>query len=394
LATHIAIGFHQHPDPQKAALQACNQIRNQLHRLDTDFIMVFSSHEYATAPVIEVITRSLRPKRLVGSTTGGILLANGATNRGIALLAINSDEMIFGISAIDGLDNLDIHNVGFDLARLAAYDLNHAHREIFFTLSQGIEKNGSAFIRGAKETLGLAFPVIGAISSDDFNYKNLAQFYQDQVLHQAALGVLIGGSFHLGIGSTHGFKPLGKPRTVTKVEGYIIRTIDNKPAVDLYKYFLGDAANLKTNVMNSYAALYPLGVYLEETRHYLLRNIIDILEDGSIVCPEGITEGEEVHLMISNNESCILSAIEAARLAKASLGDRPPKLILVFESLARHKILGNTAYNQIQAIRDTIGGSTPFIGMCSYGEIGPFGNIKSVKNVYLHNENILIIAVA
>ncbi len=50
--------------------------------------------------------------------------------------------------------------------------------------------------------------------------------------------------------------------------------------------------------------MYPLGLYLEESRQYLLRNIIDILEDGSIVCHEGIPQGAEVHLMISNKESC------------------------------------------------------------------------------------------
>jgi len=395
LPTSVAIGFSQQLDVQKAALQACLQIKNQLFRLDTDFMMVFSSPEYATKEVLEVIGKTLRPKRLIGSTTGRILLAQGATNRGIALLAINSDEIIFGISAIDGLDNLDIHNLGFDLARLSSYDLNLTHREIFFALSQGIEKSCSSFIRGAKESLGSAFPMVGAISSDDLVYNNLAQFYQDQILHQSAIGTLIGGSFHLGIGLTHGFKPLGKPRTVTKVEDYIIRTIDHKPAVDLYKHFMGDdAKNLKGNVMNTHAALYPLGVYIEESRHYLLRNIIDILEDGSIVCPEGILEGSEVHLMISNKEACILSAIEAARLAKASLAERPPKLILIFESLARHKILGNTAYNEIQVIRDTLGASVPMIGMCTYGEIGPFGNIKSVKHTYLHNESILVMAFA
>ena len=44
---------------------------------------------------------------------------------------------------------------------------------------------------------------------------------------------------------------------------------------------------------------------MEEANQYLLRNIIDILEDGSIVCQEGVPEGAEVHLMISNKDSCI-----------------------------------------------------------------------------------------
>ena len=98
--------------------------------------------------------------------------------------------------------------------------------------------------------------------------------------------------------------------------------------------------------------------------------------------------------MISNKDSCRNSAIEAAELVKASLGDRQAKLVLVFESLARHKILGRHAFNEIQAIKNVLGFTTPIVGMCSYGEMGPFGTINNIKNIYLHNENILIIAVA
>jgi len=395
LSTSISIGFSQHPDPEKAILQACVQVKNQLNTANTDLIILFASPQYVVPEVQSIITRTLKPKNLVGSSTGGIILSNGVTNRGIAIVGINSDDMLFGISAIGDLGGQDMYYTGFNLARRAAQDLNASHREVFITFSEGIEKNSSQFIRGVKESLGGGFPLLGAISSDDFKYKNLSQFFQDQILQNSVVGLLLGGSFQLALGCKHGFKPLGKPRTVTKVDGYIIRTIDHKPAVEIYKHFLGaEAEGLKNVALNSYAALYPLGIYLEEPRQYLLRNLIDILEDGSIVCHEGIPQGAEVHLMISNSESCLNSAIEAAKLAKASLAEKPAKLILIFESLARHKILGRAAFNEIQAIKDILGHTTPIIGMCSYGEIGPFGTLNNIKNVYLHNENILIMAIS
>lgn len=371
------------------------QIKNQLNSTDTDLLIVFASPQYIAPEIQDVITRTLRPKRLVGSSTGGIILSNGVTNRGIAIAAINSDEILFGISAINDTGAPDIYTAGFELARKANQALNSPHRELFITFSEGIEKNASPFIRGIKEALGGVFPVIGAISSDDFKYKKLSQFFQDQILQNSTVGLLLGGTFHLALGCRHGFKPLGKPRTITKVDGYVIRTIDDKPAVEIYKHFLGDKAEeLKNVALNSYAAMYPLGLYLEGPRQYLLRNIIDILQDGSIVCAEGVPQGAEVHLMISTKESCRHSAVEAAELVKASLGDRQAKLVLIFESLARHKILGRNAFNEIQAIKDVLGYTTPVIGMCSYGEIGPFGALNNIKNIYLHNESILIAAIA
>ena len=395
MSTSVSIGFSQNPDPQKAALQACVQVKNQLNTADTDLIIVFASPQYVTHEIPIIISRTLKPKRLIGSSTGGIILSNGVTNRGIAVVGINSEDIRFGISAVSDLDPQNMHNAGFDLARQANQDLNSFTREGFLTFSAGIEKNNSPFIRGVKEVLGIGFPVLGAISSDDFKYQKLSQFFQDRILHNSAVGLLLGGPLHLSLGCTHGFKPLGKPRFITKVDDFIIRTIDNKPAIEIYKHFLqAEAEGLKDITLNSYAAMYPLGIYLEEPHQYLLRNIIDILDDGSIVCHEGIPQGAEVHLMISNKDSCFNSAIDAAELVKTSLAGRQAHLVLVFESLARHKILGNAAFNEIQAIKNVLGFSTPIVGMCSYGELGPFGVMDNIKNIYLHNENILMVAIS
>ena len=395
MSTSIRIGFSQDPDPQNAVLQACVQVKNQLNRADTDLIIVFASPQYIVPETPSVIARTLKPRHLVGSATGGIILSHGVTNRGIAVVGINSNDIHFGVSAIKDIDTQDMHKTGFDLAWKAAQDLNSSHREVFITFSQGIEKNSSPFIRGIREVLGGGFPVLGAISSDDFKYKNLSQFFQDQILHNSVVGLLLGGTSHLALACKHSFKPLGKPRTVTKVDGCTLHTIDNKPAIEIYKHFLGPKAEeLKDVTLNSYAAMYPLGFYMEESRQYLLRNIIDILEDGSIVCHEGIPQGAEVHLMISNKGSCHNSAVKAAELIKASLADKPAKLVLVFESLARHKILGHSAFSEIQAIKDVLGATTPMIGMCSYGEIGPFDTLNNIKNIYLHNESILMVAIS
>jgi hypothetical protein len=395
LSTSISIGFSQHPDPHNAISQACMMVKNQLNTADTDLVIIFASPQYIVPETQSVISRILKPKHLVGSSTGRIILSNGVANLGIAIVGINSDDMRFGVSAISGIDAQNMYSTGFDLARKAAQDLNSSHREVFIIFSEGIEKNSSQFIRGVKEALGGGFPVLGAISSDDFKYKRLSQFFQDQILHNSVVGLLLGGAFNLALGCKHSFKPLGKPRTITKVDGCIVRTIDNEPAVEIYKHFLGsDAEGLKNFTLNSSAAMYPLGFYLEESRQYLLRNIIDILEDGSIVCHEGIPQGAEVHLMISNNESCRNSAIEAAELVKASLADKPAKLVLVFESLARHRILGRNTSSEIQAIKDVLGKTTPIVGMCSYGEIGPFETLSNIKNIYLHNESILIVGIS
>lgn len=392
MPTTVAIGFSQAPDCQKAVFEACLQVKNRLNSSETDLIIIFASGSYATADILPTIARTLRPKRLIGSSTGGILLSDIVTNRGVAIIGINSTDIHFGLSACV-VNPKDMHKIGFEMSRQAVGNLNVPGREMFLMLGSGIEKNSSAFLKGVQETFGVGFPIIGALSSDDYKNTQLKQFFQDQILEHAMVGVVLGGINAFALGCKHGFKPLGKPRTITKMTNNIIHTIDQKPAVDIYQHFLGkEVEQLKKGGWNSYAMLYPLGIYLEEDRQYLLRNPIDILADGSIVCQGSIPRASEVHLMISNKEACRRSAVDAAETIKARLSGKQAKLVLIFESLSHHKILGSSAFYEIQAIKEVLGYTTPIAGMCSYGEIAPFGSLDQIKNTYLHNETVLIVA--
>lgn len=63
-------------------------------------------------------------------------------------------------------------------------------------------------------------PVSGMISAVGFSGQNL-------VFRNAAKG---------------GWKPLGPERIATSTDGHILREIDGRPALDLYKEYLGDRA--------------------------------------------------------------------------------------------------------------------------------------------------------
>ena len=238
MSTSVSIGFSQDPDYETAVLQACIQVKNQLNSVNTDLVLVLTTPHYAVPGIQPVIARTLRPKCLVGTSTGAVLSSDSVTNRGLVVVGINSNEIIFGASAVD-LTGRELRDAGFELARKASQSLKTPHREVLITFSEGIEKNASHFINGLRESLGAVFPVIGAVSSDDFKYKDLSQLFHDQILHNSAVGLLVGGVSKLALGCRHSFTPLGKPRTVTSVEGIVIRTIDDRPAVDIYRHFLG-----------------------------------------------------------------------------------------------------------------------------------------------------------
>lgn len=390
MSTQIAISFSQANDIQEATYQTAVAIKNQLNSVQTDLVMVFATPRYATAEMLNVLHSVLKPKRLVGSCTTALILSEGVFPQGIAALGINSDEMLFGTMGGRPSGD-DLRTAGFDWGRKLHADFKSTAHQACLLFLDPILQNNFQFIRGVQDVLG--FPILGAISSDDLQVNKPPQFFQDQILTQSAVGLLLGG-IQTAIGNKHGFKPLGKPRTITKTENNILVAIDDQPAMRLYEEFLGpEASALKKGLLSQHALLYPLGIYLEDQRQYLLKNAIDILSDGSIVCQGDVPQGAEVHLMIGNRESCKNSAIDAANQIKDVLGGRQARLIIIIESVGRYKILRNQAFIEVQVIKDILGYTTPIIGMYASGEVVPSSVTQANSALHLQNESILIMAV-
>ncbi|MEI7998702.1 MAG: FIST N-terminal domain-containing protein [Candidatus Omnitrophota bacterium] len=396
MSSSIAIGFSQAEDPQEAAYQASMIVKNQMNSHSIDMAILFVSIHYAKPEILDVIKSILNPTRLVGSSTAGIILSHGIFNRGLAILAINSSSVNFGIGSALYSPEDNPRNFGFELGRKISLDLKSSFlRQASVILCDGLFQYNNQFILGARESLGYSFPLAGAFACDNFKLKETFQFHQKEIYSNAAVGLLIGSDNHVAFSNKHVFKPLGKPRVITVAEGHIIRTVDHKPAISIYEEYLkDDAINLKNVFSSSPAALYPLGIYVEKLRQYLLRYPVDILSDGSIVCQADIPQDSEVHLTISNKDSFKNAATAAAQEVKEALGGHQAKLLIIFESMIRHKMLGRHSLLEIHAIREILGYSTPMIGMYSFGELCPLGLGDSPTETYLQNGSILLLAIS
>jgi hypothetical protein len=392
MATRIGIGFSQSSDPQEAAYQAATTAKNQLGTPTADSVILFAAGQYGSE-ILDVIHTVLQPAHLVGTTTGGLIVAEGIFPKGLCVLAINSNEIVFGGASVPVPNEANAHAIGFELARRLNAGFKSHQRQACLIFADPVFQNHPIFIRGIQEVLGLGLPIAGAVSGTLTAPKKDHQFLQKQTLSQSAVGLLIGGT-NVGIGHAHGFKPLGKPRTVTKSNNNIIHQIDKKPAYHIYEHFLGlEAEKIKKGSFSLHSSLYPLGIYLEDQKQYLLKNAVDILPDGSIVCQGEVPEDSEVHLMISSRDACQRSATNAALKVKEALGGKQAKLIMIIESFARHNILKSASNIEIQAIRDILGFSTPIVGIYSHSAIAPLGSGRGTGTAHMQNESILIVGI-
>ena len=402
MSIQIGIGFSQEANISEAAIKAASQARDQIYFQNKelakpppiDLAIVFNTIHYNPLETLLNIRKVLPQVKIIGCSTAGIILSDFISLRGIGVLAISSDEMKFGIAAIPDLKTQDLRQAGITLAKNVMADLGLHRRAAFIMLMDGLFNISSPIIKGLHEILGNVFPIFGAGSSDDFHFRRTFQYFQDKYLSNAAVGLLLGGQIKVGYSCKHGWKPLGKPRFINQVEDHIIRSIENKTAIQLYReYFPDEVKNLKLSPLGQLTTHYPLGIYIEEEKEYILRNAVDILPDGSIVCQGEIPENSEVHIMIGNKESCRQAAAEAAMEARASLQGRPPKFALIFEGIGRLKMQSRFAFKEIQAIKGILGNNTPIFGMYSHGEIAPLKSEENIRKTHFHNESIIILTI-
>ena len=146
------------------------------------------------------------------------------------------------------------------------------------------------------------------------------------------------------------------------------------------------------------AITYPLGIKIPELDEYLIRDPITVDDKGSITCAAEIPEGSEIRLMIGSKEKAIEAAEDAARklMREFEIDKAKPKLVLMFNCIAREKLFSQKAHEEIEAVMNIIGKEVPLLGFYTYGEQAPIGgetrNAEKISTRF-YNETVVIFAV-
>ncbi|MFH1857938.1 MAG: FIST C-terminal domain-containing protein, partial [Candidatus Omnitrophota bacterium] len=242
-----------------------------------------------------------------------------------------------------------------------------------------------------QEVFGTNFLVIGAAGADNFKFEKSLQYHGGQVFEDALSGVLFVGGATLGLGSRHGWFPLGRSRQVTRATGNRIQELDHRPAISVYEDYFGTGFYADGEPLARRSLFYPLG-FRTQTEGWLIRQPLRVGDEGSLVCNAEIPEGEEVRLMIGLKEALLEATREAGKAALSGLGGKKPRIVFIFESASRKKILGRDALQELQIIRELFGGEVPVAGCYSYGELSPLESERYLGQSRFLNEAIVIAA--
>jgi hypothetical protein len=390
----VGIGISAAKDQMQAIKEAAGQARVSLDKDKIDLVMVFSTIEFAHSIILKTIAEFFAPAPVIGCSSLAIISHQGIFKYGLAVLLVSLPEgAYFNTGLVKKISAQSAATAGGALAEKLLYGFQNTPRAFGVLFSDGLIQDGPGIIIGLQERLGLSFPIIGASASDNLAFQKTFIYFNQDVYNDSVCGMLWGGKIAFGLGIKHGWKPLGKPRRITKSHGNIVQEIDNEPAVKIYQeYFAKNTAALKKDLKHI-SILYPIGIYLAGEEEYTLRNLLFVEDDGSLVFQGDVPQETTMRLMIGSKESCLTATHQAIGEAKRSLVGHAPGLVLVFNSASRMLLLGRRTNQELDIIKEGFGKDTPLIGIYTYGEQAPLSSIDYLGRTHFHNQTITILAI-
>ena len=254
-----------------------------------------------------------------------------------------------------------------------------------FVLSDGLAVNGSRLAEGLSRHLGAQVVVTGALAGDGSAFARTWVLDRDAArAHRICALGLYGERLRIGHGCDGGWHDFGPERRITRASGNVLYELDGKPALDLYKTYLGErAAGLPGT-----ALLFPLAVRLQAGDDALVRTILGVDEASRAMTFAGdVPEGGIARLMRASAEQLIDSAARAAREAAQALQDCDASLAISVSCVGRRLLLGGRAEEEVETVAECLPAGAVHVGMYSYGEIAPTARGGRSQ---LHNQTMTV----
>jgi hypothetical protein len=322
------------------------------------------------------------PKALIlGCSTAGEICGTQVTDEALVATAVD-----FEATQINGacVRIADVEN-SYQAGQRLAESLDRKGLVHVFVLSDGLKVNGSELVSGLTKHLPPDVIVTGGLSGDG------TRFQETLVLcggapesgTVAAMG-LYGDNLKVGYGSLGGWDSFGPERLVTKATANVLYELDGKPALDLYKQYLGDHAK----GLPATGLLFPLSLRAKEGDTGVVRTILSVNEqEHSMTFAGDIPVGNYGRLMKANFERLIDGAAGAARACHQGLASSTPDLAVLISCVGRKLVLKQRIEEEVEGVRDVLGEQAVLTGFYSYGEISPFTRNAKCE---LHNQTMTI----
>lgn len=269
-----------------------------------------------------------------------------------------------------------------------AKELFHDNLKAIFVLSDGLQTNGSQLTKGIASIVHSDVVVSGGLAGDKDRFKK-TWIIENGLLKEGVVCAVgfYGDNIHFQAASKGGWDSLGLTRVVTKSRDNVVYEFDGKPALDIYKRYLGD----KVKDLPASALLFPLELKDESTsKESVVRTVLGVDEkENTLIFAGDIPQGSHVTFMKANFNRLVDGAEVSAQKLNFSQYKDEDLLCIAISCVGRRLVLKSRIDEEIEAIEDVLPQDAIIVGFYSYGEISPLAS----GACSLHNQTMTLTAI-
>jgi len=220
-------------------------------------------------------------------------------------------------------------------------------------------------------------PIVGGLAGDGGAFVKTLQLFNDTISDGLVIAVgLYGNNLVTSSGALGGWKPYGPPRKITRSVKNVVYEMDGKPALPLYRMYIGDAY---AKGLPGSGLKFPLAIIEEGKRDVeKIRTLLAVdPANNSLTFAGNVEEGETVRLCQTNHDRLVEGAGGAAHLVTGGLKPgvtNQPGLALCVSCVGRKGVMAELVADEIKMVQQILGPQTALTGFYSYGELAPRPN--------------------
>ncbi len=348
---------------------------------DAQLVLCFGHKSLITPENARVIKTEFPKAEIISCSTSGEIIGEEVLDHTITGTAIHLDKTPLEIHR----DNIQNHEDSLSLGKEIGFKFNQSGLKHVFLISDGHLINGSDLLEGLTSILPDII-ISGGLAGDGANFESTLVGQNDEIKEGNVVAIgYYGDSIQVGHASLGGWDEFGPERYITKSKDNVLLELDDEPALELYKEYLGE----KAEELPSSALLFPLSLKEDEdSEESVVRTVLTIDDNSkSMTFAGNMPEDGVVRLMKANFEKLIEASSDAAELSIQKFEKNNIDLALYISCVGRKLILDQRISEEVKAAQNIIGQDVPSLGFYSYGEVSPQND--SVK-CSLHNQTMTI----
>lgn len=347
-----------------------------------NLVLVFFDHSDCKSATWYEELRKMYPNAVIaGASSSGSILNTQISDQDAVATAITFERSRVRCISRNVNDFSDAEVLGGALAHEL---LDESLRHILI-LSDGLGVNGSELARGLSEALPDGITITGGLAGDGTRFGTTYVIANAPAQTQciAAIG-FYGETLRAKSGCFAGWEEFGPERIITGSEANVLHTIDDKPALELYKSYLGEfAADLPGSGLR-----FPMSVRRDVNATPVIRTLLAVNEETQSMTFAGdVPQGDLCRLLKTNMDLLIEHAGLAAESSK--IDQNGEFLVIAVSCVGRRLVLGQLCEEELEIIRETLGENAIMTGFYSYGELSEKGESRCT----LHNQTMTLVSI-